>query len=156
MVDIIDAIKSEVGEELILLIKINCSDFEYGGLEEVDFVEICEIIDKAGIDGIEVSGNFTSRPKIKAGINESYFRNYAEMLEDKVKCPVILVGGNRSIENMNDVLNETSIEYLSLSRPLICEPGLIKRWMDGDVSLSRCISCNNCYQTFNHKCIFNQ
>ena len=82
--------------------------------------------------------------------------DYAKMLESNVKCPVILVGGNRSIENMNNVLNETNIEYMSLSRPLICEPDLIKRWIDGDKSPSRCVSCNNCYQTFNHKCIFNQ
>ena len=95
LVDIIEAIKAEVGRKFILLIKINCSDFEYGGLDEEDFVEICEIIDQAGIDGIEVSGNFTSRPKIKPGINESYFKDYAEMLEGKVKCPIILVGGKQ-------------------------------------------------------------
>ena len=69
--------------------------------------------------------------------------------------PVILVGGHRSIEAMNRLLNETDIEYLSMSRPLIREPDLMQRWMDGDVRPALCISCNSCYRTEGHTCIFN-
>lgn len=68
--------------------------------------------------------------------------------------PVILVGGHRSVENMEKVLNEGRIEALSLSRPLIREPELPNRWMRGDKAPARCVSCNMCYQTPAHACIF--
>ena len=68
------------------------------------------------LDSIEVSGNGTS------------------------------VGGHRSIDNMNNVLNEGKIEYLSLSRPLIREPNLIDRWKRGECSPAKCVSCNMCYR----------
>lgn len=154
LVEIIEGIQEVVNNDFITLIKINCSDFEYGGIEKEDFHEICQIIDKAGIDAIEVSGNNTSKPGIKAGFNEAYFLEYAEDL--KVNCQVILVGGHRSIENMDKILNTTNIEYLSMSRPLLREPELINRWKNGDTAPSKCVSCNKCYQTINHKCIFNQ
>ena len=76
------------------------------------------------LDSIEVSGNGTS------------------------------VGGHRSIDNMNNVLNEGKIEYLSLSRPLIREPDLIDRWQKDECSPAKCVSCNMCYRTPAHKCIF--
>lgn len=66
----------------------------------------------------------------------------------------MLVGGHRSIDNMNNVLNEGKIEYLSLSRPLIREPDLTDRWQSGECSPAKCVSCNMCYRTPAHKCIF--
>jgi 2,4-dienoyl-CoA reductase-like NADH-dependent reductase (Old Yellow Enzyme family) len=33
---------------------------------------------------------------------------------------------------------------VSISRPLIREPHLVKRWKEGDLSKATCISCNQC------------
>ena len=68
--------------------------------------------------------------------------------------PIILVGGHRSVNNMEKILNEGGVEFLSLSRPFICEPDLPNRWKSGDSSPAKCISCNMCYQTPGHKCIY--
>ena len=55
---------------------------------------------------------------------------------------------------MERVLNETEITCLSLSRPLVREPDLPRRWAAGDTSPSQCVSCNLCYQTPGHQCAF--
>ena len=133
--------------------KINSSDFIYGGLDENGSMRIC-LACAPYLDSIEVSGNGTSVGGIKAGVNEAYFKRFALALAEKTDIPVILVGGHRSIDNMNNVLNEGKIEYLSLSRPLIREPDLIERWQSGDCSPAKCVSCNMCYRTPAHKCIF--
>ena len=67
----------------------------------------------------------------------------------------LAAGGLRSIEKINQFLNDTKIEYVSLSRPLIREPNLINRWQKGDIAPSKCVSCNSCYRTPSHQCIFN-
>ncbi|MGX8687017.1 MAG: hypothetical protein ACSW8K_04365 [bacterium] len=46
--------------------KINCSDFTYGELNEKESLEICRLLDRTGIDSIEISGNGTSVSGIKA------------------------------------------------------------------------------------------
>lgn len=152
IIDIAKAVR-ERHPELHITMKINSSDFTFGGLDENGSMRIC-LACAPYLDSIEVSGNGTSVGGIKAGVNEAYFKKFALALAENVDIPVILVGGHRSIENMNNVLNEGGIEYLSLSRPLIREPDLINRWQRGECSPAKCVSCNMCYRTPSHKCIF--
>ena len=56
---------------------------------------------------------------------------------------------------MEELLNDTNIEYFSLSRPLTAEPDLINKWYSGDLKKPKCKSCNQCYKTYGKRCIFN-
>lgn len=153
LLDILRGIKA-AAPRLHVMTKINCNDFMAGGLRPEDSLVICQMLANAGIEAIEVSGNGTSVAGIRAGVNEAYFKDFALTLADTVNIPVILVGGHRSIENMEQILNEGKIEFLSLSRPLVREPNLPLRWQNGDTSPAKCVSCNMCYQTPGHECVF--
>lgn len=144
----------ESAPDLHISIKINSSDFIRGGLNESESLTICKLLDNAGIDSIEISGNGTSVTGIKAHFNEGYFTPFAARAAEIVSCPVIVVGGFRSLDTMEDVINRSKIELISLSRPLICEPSLpAKMQMDKNI-ISKCISCNRCYSSQAHKCVF--
>lgn len=153
LVEIYDAIRQAVGRSFCILLKINCSDFVEGGLTLEDFLVTSEMLARVGIDAIEVSGNYTSRPHVRAGVNEAYFKDAALRLKALVATPVILVGGLRSLETLTDLVARDGIDYVSLSRPLLCEPNLVARWQAGDVRPSCCRSCNACYHTPNHQCV---
>ena len=153
--EILKDMRSKTGDGFLITMKINSTDEYPCGLTVQDFLVTCRLMADAGIDAIEVSGNGTSHTGIKAGRNEGYFRAAAVSLAALVDVPVVLVGGLRSIEKINQYLDETGIEYVSLSRPLIREPNLIKRWQQGDTKPSLCVSCNTCYRTPGHQCIFN-
>ena len=144
----------EAAPELHVTIKINCSDFTRGGLEEAESMVICRLLSDAGIDSIEVSGNGTSVPGIRPHQNEAYFGAFAARLAEEIPTPVILVGGLRAKDTMEAVLNNTRIKLLSLSRPLLREPDLPRRMEDGSANVSRCVSCNRCYASPAHQCIF--
>lgn len=154
LIEILKGIRNEVND-IHISIKINCDDFIPYGLTKVQSMKICKDLIKEGIDSIEVSGNGTSVSGIKPYVNEAYFKDFAIELANDKNANVILVGGHRSIDNMEKILNESNVKCLSLSRPLIREPNLINRWKYNDKSPSKCISCNRCYYTVNHKCIFN-
>ena len=134
--------------------KINSDDFIPGGLTSRDSMTICEACADAGLDSIEISGNGTSVAGIRPGVNEAYFGEFAAKLAENISIPVILVGGHRSVENMERILNKTNIACLSLSRPFIREPDLPNRWASGDTRPSECVSCNMCYRTPGHQCVF--
>lgn len=154
LADILDAVREVVGKDFCVIAKINGDDFSEGGLTLEDCIVACKIMKSHGVDAIEISGNYTSR-EARAHRNEGYFKDYAVAVKKVVDVPVILVGGHRSLDAMNLLLNTTNIEYLSMSRALIREPALINRWAGGDVRPSACIGCNACYNTPAHKCIFN-
>ncbi len=140
--------------QLHITIKINCNDFTYGGLTRVESLSVCRLLDQAGIDSIEVSGNGTSVGGIKAHVNEGYFVPAAAAIAKAVSCPVIVVGGFRSPDTMEQVLNSTEIELISLSRPLLREPDLPAKMKADPATVSKCVSCNACYSSQAHKCIF--
>jgi len=156
------AIRGEVGAAYPVLIKINCSDFMDQGMTFEDCRYVCKRLAESGISAIEVSdGNLASWPNegpirmIKAG-QEHYFRDYAAKLAKEIAVPIISVGGNREFEALTETVNQTRIEYVSLSRPLICESNLISRWQSGDLRRAKCTSCNKCLGLESTTCIFNR
>ncbi len=149
---IYDCVRGEVGADYPLLIKLNGSDFLDGGLELEDAVAVAELLDKKGINAIEVSGGTPAsgaqspaRMKIKKMEQEAYNLESAREIKKVVQCPVILVGGMRSKKMIEKVLTEEQMDYISMARPFIREPGLVKRWQQGDNSPAKCISCNGCF-----------
>lgn len=140
--EVYKSIRKEVGEDYHISIKINSSDFRESGATFEDCKFVVTELDKLGIDSVEVSGG-----SFKDFKGESYFKDYAKDLASKVSCPIMLVGGNRTFDNMNDILNSTNIEYFSICRPFICEPDLINKFIENNSYKHKCINCNKCLST---------
>ena len=81
------------------------------------------------------------------------FASAAAAIADSVFCPVIVVGGFRSLDRMESILNQSKIEMVSLSRPLLREADLPGKMLADPGTISKCISCNRCYSSPAHKCI---
>lgn len=153
LIRILEGIR-EAAPSLHITTKINCNDYTRGGLTPDESLAICRMLDAAGIDSIEVSGNGTSVGGIRAHRDEGYFAPDAARIAEQVSCPVIVVGGFRALDTIEAVLNATKIEAVSLSRPLVREPGLPLKWQQDPTVVSACVSCNGCYQSEGHRCIF--
>jgi len=123
------------------------------GLTSEDSLYVCKALSEMGVDLIEVSGgSFSSidgmgpiRSNVDSRDKEAYFKDYAERIAEEVDVPVALVGGNRSMDCMDEILNHSKIEYFSLARPFICEQDIINRWINGDIASARCKSCDRCF-----------
>ena len=156
LIDVYLSIREVVGDDFIVGIKINCDDFEDEGLNFGESSWVCERLAMMGLDFIEVSGANPSRT-ISSSSEESYFKVFANIIAQNTQIPTILVGGNRGIDGMEEILNNSSIDYFSLARPFISEPNLVKRWEEGDTRKSKCISCNKCrVPSKKIECIFNR
>ncbi len=146
-------IRSIVGNDFLIFIKINSKDFVSNGLNLDESVQVAKTFSEIGFDAIEVSGGFVAGGKLSPSCmnihepkKEAYFKKFAAKIKKAITIPLILVGGNRSLENMQELLTKEIADYFSMSRPFICEPNLIKRWQSGDKHKSECISCNLCFQ----------
>lgn len=152
LIAIVDAVQNAVGPEYPVMVKMNCGDFVEGGLGLDDAVEVAKMLVAAGIDAIEVSGGVLTGGKLspsRMGIHrpekEAYFQQEARAIKEATGVPLILVGGNRSLDVAEKLVNEGTADYISMSRPLIREPGLINRWKSGDRSPAACLSDNQCF-----------
>ena len=149
IIEIIQKIRKEVGEDFIISIKLNCDDGIENGITINGFLNTCKLIEKAGADIIQVSGNFINKPQ-----DGPYFYNEAKQLSNVINIPVSLIGGIRDMETMENILNDSNIQYFGFGRPLLCEPDLIKKWENGERSKYKCIGFMGCLKTFSHKCVY--
>lgn len=159
--DIVALAREEVGD-FPILIKLNCDDHVEGGINKDNFPELLDEIATTGVDAIEVSGGmwdclvrsedelgFTpvpipeARTKIGGLAKQSYYYDYIKDI--RLSIPLILVGGHRNIERMEEIAQNGNADFLSLCRPLISEPDLPNRWLHGEgLTRADCISCNAC------------
>lgn len=145
--------RAAVGRDYPVLAKLNGSDNLEGGLSIEDAVFAAQMLDKEGIDAIEVSGGTPASKELspvrKIGDlpeQEAYNLSLALLIKKAVACPIMVVGGFRSFDIIDGVIQRNDADYVSLARPLIREPNLSNRWKSGDHARATCISCNGCFK----------
>jgi len=75
---------------------------------------------------------------------QAYYRTFAKKLKARADVPVILVGGLRSTDMMDEVLSSGSADFLAFARPFIREPGFPNMLAAGRRGQLDCVSCNIC------------
>ncbi len=154
LLEVVRAIRQAVGPDYPLLVKLNSEDFIEPGLVPAEAIQVAALLEQESVDAVELSGGCklagpgrmpARQGRIKSPEDEGYYRQAARMYQQEVGLPLILVGGLRSLEVAEALVRDGVADFISLCRPLIREPGLIKRWREGDRRPSACLSDNLCY-----------
>jgi 2,4-dienoyl-CoA reductase-like NADH-dependent reductase (Old Yellow Enzyme family) len=159
--EVVERARERVGE-FPILIKLNGTDFLEGGIDASSLPELAREIEGCGFDAIEISGGMwdcllrseeelgfrpvpapESHTRISDPGKQSYFLPHAEKLD--LTIPLILVGGNRDVDRLEEIVARGVAEFIAMCRPLISEPDLPNRWLEGrGRSDTDCVSCNSC------------
>lgn len=154
------AVRHQVGPDYPVIIKLGMIDGKEGGLTPQEALGVVAELKGMGIEALEISSGVSAgagprvgaiRPGIRTAADEAYFRPLARMARQVTRLPILLVGGLRSRDVMEDVLTSGDADFISLCRPLICEPDLPNRFRDGLQDRSGCISGNRCWAEGPHE-----
>ena len=158
LVEVLRGVKAVCGRDFPVIVKLNSTDFLEGGLTLEDAVLVARMIEAAGIDGIEVSGGMAEAgrgsvwPGLRKEGEEGYFAANAAAVKNAVHVPVFALGGIRTLAVAERIVREGRADLVSLSRPLIRDPFLVKHFRQGLTSKSACISCNKCFNPRGIRC----
>ena len=149
---VLAGVRTEVGPDFPVLVKFNCDGLEDDLLTPDQSAAIAQCLERAGADAIEVSGTNGARQDIHTPAQEAYFAPYARRIREAVRIPVILVGGLRSMERMEEVIDEEVADFVSLCRPFIREPELVSRFWgehqgNRNNPVAECGSCGLCWSS---------
>jgi len=152
--EILRAIRAQVGPDYPVFIKLGVADGFAGGLELAEGLVAARRLAAAGYDAIEVSQGLRGayyeqtefRPKIVKRAREAYFRDWSRQVKELVPVPVAMVGGLRSLDLMEEAVAAGEADFVALCRPLIREPDLVASWRAGQKRRPTCISCNKCFE----------
>jgi 2,4-dienoyl-CoA reductase-like NADH-dependent reductase (Old Yellow Enzyme family) len=154
IIEIAAEIRKRVGNEFPVFVKMGVVDFCEGGMTLEDGVAVAKAMSQNGIAAIETSsGTFGSEMNALGATDssmwtEGYLMDYAAAVKAEVDVPVILVGGLRDINMMEEIISQGKADLVAMSRPFVIEPHLVKRWEEGDREPSHCISCNGCMDLY--------
>jgi len=145
------AIRRNVSSDFPVMIKLGVRDYfpDRPGLTVEEGGQVARALENEGVCLVEISGGFSEGQSMQTGIRspekEAYFLPEARSIREATSGPLCLVGGMRSLPTMEAVVRSGAADCVSLSRPLIREPDLIKRWKAGDTRPADCISCGGCF-----------
>ncbi len=125
--------------------RLNAFDGTNMGMDLNETIDICKLLEKHGADSLQITRPrspqfFTQENKEKNPLIE-----VTERIIDNVDIPVILGGGANSQNQINDLINSTNIDYVSMQRPFVKDPSFLVDWQIEGNGVSHCITCNNCY-----------
>ncbi len=168
IVEVFRAVRRATRADFPITARLGLADAVADGLVLSDGVSIARHLAAEGVAALEVTyGVMTSyRENIRpyAGVSrlraiadgmlhrsfsqpvgEAYYRPFAQAAKAAVNVPVILVGGVRSTQLMDDVISSGHADFLALARPFVREPDLVNKIAQGRRGPVHCVSCNICF-----------
>lgn len=145
LVELVRAIRDEIGAQIPLGVKLNSADFQRGGFSEDESMAVVETLEAEGVDLLEISGGTYERAAMVGDLaeqrqstreREAYFLEYARAVRERTRMPLMLTGGLRSAEAMNAVLDEGAVDVIGIGRPMAVEPELPAALMSGALAAS--------------------
>lgn len=153
LVEVTRAMKKRVDEDFPIMIKLGCRDYTAGdnGLTIEDGAEAAKILENEGICHIEVSHGVVDKTyrkqlsDITSSEKEAFLVPDGKVVREKTTVPLSLVAGMRSLPVMEGIVKSGISDHISICRPFIREPDLVKNWKNGSDKSADCISCRGCF-----------
>jgi 2,4-dienoyl-CoA reductase-like NADH-dependent reductase (Old Yellow Enzyme family) len=146
LLEVVRAVRGEIGSGVPLAVKLNSADFQRGGFGEDESLDVVAALTAEEIDLLEISGGTyesaammgVGGPPKKASTRarEAYFLDYAEKVRATTTLPLMLTGGFRSAAGMSDAIATGAVDIVGVGRPLVVEPDMPRRILDGTASIS--------------------
>ena len=134
LLETVAAIRDAVGADYPVAVKLNSADFQKGGFDFADSLQVVEWLEQAGVDLIEISGGTYEQPRLLGveGIEaaepqavpestqqrEAYFVDFALAMRARVSVPLMVTGGFRLRQVMQQALDTGSADLIGLGRPM--------------------------------------
>jgi len=158
VVEILRGVKADCGPSFPVIVKLNTTDFLPAGLTLAESVDLAVRLEREGLDAVEASGgmNEAGRGSVWRGVRaedeEGYFVENAAAVKRAVRIPVFGLGGFRTLRVMEEAVASGRVDLVSLSRPLIRDPDLVRKFRTGELAKSACLSCNKCFNPRGIRC----
>ncbi len=123
---VIEAVRSGVGPDFPVQVRLGASDFTDGGTTIEDSKIAARAFEKAGVDMIHISGGFVGyTPPGLTG--QGYFAPLSEAIKSVVSIPVILTGGITEAEAAERLLAEKKADLIGVGRAILLDSTWAKR-----------------------------
>ena len=149
--EIVKSVRKSVGDAFPVSLKLNSADFQKGGFAHEEAIQVASWLNDEGLDLLEISGGTYEQPHlvgIDMGLNperaevrrestiarEAYFLDYAKDIRNVFKGPLMVTGGFRSTQGMNNALQQDACDVIGIARPFCIDPDIANKLLNESIS----------------------
>ncbi len=153
LLESVRAVRDAVGASFPVGVKLNSADFQRGGFDFDESLQVAKWLEAEGVDLLEISGGTYEQPRllnvdgiepvedqsVKASTKarEAYFVDFAQAMRKELNMPLMVTGGLRRLDAMEDALASGSADVIGIGRPLCAMPEAMKELLAGTAELPR-------------------
>ena len=152
LLETVRATRQAVGKDFPISVKLNSADFQRGGFSDADALQVASWLNDEKIDLLEISGGTYEQPRMagndEAGADparsetrkastiarEAYFLEYAADMRGVTDMPLLVTGGFRTVQGMNDALAAGACDMVGVGRPLCGMPDAPNKLLSGELA----------------------
>ena len=126
--------RAAVGPNVPISVKLNSADFQRGGFDFDESLQVAKWLEHASVDLIEISGGTYEQPRLlnldgmepveeqsvaaSTRAREAYFVDFAEAIHKEVSIPLMVTGGLRRLDAMKRALESGAADMIGIGRPM--------------------------------------
>jgi 2,4-dienoyl-CoA reductase-like NADH-dependent reductase (Old Yellow Enzyme family) len=136
LLEVVSAVRAVVRPEFCVGVKINSADFQRGGFDSDDALEVVKMLNSRGVDLVELSGGSYEAPAMQGQTRdgrtlarEAYFLDFARDISQVARMPIMTTGGIRRREVADNVLAQ-GVSVVGIATALAMDPGLPLSWRE--------------------------
>ena len=136
-----------------MLVRLSASEYAAGGYTQDEIIELAQALERAGIDGLDLSGGSNESPQLsKYCIQPPSFARgclapVAKPIKQAVSIPVLVAGRIVGPADGEQVLATGSADFVSVGRALYADAHwAAKAFGEVKAPIRECIACNVCFE----------
>jgi len=115
---VIEAVRTEVGEDFPILLRLGASDYTEGGTSLEDSQIAAQAFEKAGVNILDISGGFSGF-NVPNLTGQGFFAPLSAAMKEVVSIPVILTGGITEAQAAEQLLKEGKADLIGVGRAVL-------------------------------------
>ena len=150
LLDVVKAVRAAVSPGFCVAVKLNSADFQKGGFEASDAVQVVRWLNALPVDLVELSGGSYESPAMQGApqategapqagstaAREAYFLDFARDISAVARMPVMVTGGIRRRAVAEQALKPSEgrpgVAMVGIASAMAFEPKLPERWKGGE------------------------
>jgi 2,4-dienoyl-CoA reductase-like NADH-dependent reductase (Old Yellow Enzyme family) len=143
LLDVVKAVRSVVSPSFCVVVKLNSADFQKGGFEASDAVQVVRWLNDLPVDLVELSGGSYESPAMQGApqdgstaAREAYFLDFARDVGAVARMPIMVTGGIRRRVVAEQALmpsdGRSGVAMVGIASAMAFEPNLPEKWKAGE------------------------
>lgn len=137
LLQIVQQVREATGHSFAVAVKLNSADFQRGGFDVEDALQVVLWLEALQVDVVELSGGSYEAPAMQGQsgdertlAREAYFLEFARNIASQTGMIMMTTGGIKRQEVAQQVV-DSGIDLVGMASALAYQPDLVSQWQHG-------------------------